>query len=124
MESTPSNFQKIINKLNHHFTPMVNSDSARNKFHQMSQKDDETVAQYHVRLRKQVAKCNYGDPDDIIRSKILQTMKDGKLRREAMVKRYTLDVLLEHAANKEGVDRQAKEIEGSMKQMKRRPARV
>ena len=41
------------------------------------------------------------DPDDVIRSKILQTMRDKKLRREAMVKRYTLQQLLEHAAKKE-----------------------
>ena len=44
------------------------------------------MAQYHVRLRLQVAKCGFTDPDDVIRSKILQTMRDMKLRREAIVK--------------------------------------
>ena len=104
-------YDKIISKLDNHFIPMVNPDSARSKLEKMSQKDDESVAQYHVRLRLQVAKCGFTDPDDVIRSKILQTMRDKKLRREAMVKRYTLQQLLEHAANKEDVDRQAQDME-------------
>ena len=74
-------------------------------------KDGESVAQYHVRLRLQVAKCGFTDPDAVIRSKILQTMRDKKLRREAMVKRYTLQQLLEHVANKEDVNRQAQDME-------------
>ena len=69
------------------------------------------MVQYHVRLRLQVAKCGFTDPDNVIRSKILQTMRDKKLRREAMVKRYTLQLLLEHAANKEDIDRQAQVME-------------
>ena len=104
-------YDKIIAKLDNHFIPMVNPDSARSKLEKMCQKDGESVAQYHVRLRLQVAKCGFTDPDDVIRSKILQTMRDKKLRREAMVKRYTLQQLLEHAANKEDVDRQAQDME-------------
>ena len=38
-------------------------------------------------------------------------MSDKKLRREAMVKRYTLQQLLDHAANKEDIDRQAQDME-------------
>jgi len=38
-------------------------------------------------------------------------MRDKKLRREAMVKRYTLQQLLEHAANKEDIDRQVQDME-------------
>ncbi|KAK2563381.1 hypothetical protein P5673_013077 [Acropora cervicornis] len=77
----------------------------------MYQKKGESVVQYHVRLRLQVAKCGFTDPDNVIRSKILQTMRDKKLRREAMVKRYTLQLLLEHAANKEDIDRQVQVME-------------
>ena len=100
-----------IAKLDNHFIPMVNPDCVRSKLEKMCQKEGESVAQYHVRLRLQVAKCGFTDPDDVIRSKILQTMRDKKLRREAMVKRYTLQKLLEHAANKEHIDRQAQDME-------------
>jgi len=49
------------------------------------------------------------DPDNVIQSKILQTMCNKKLHREAMVKRYTLEQLLEHAADKD-IDREAQDI--------------
>ena len=84
---------------------MVNPDCVRSKLEKMCQKEGELVAQYRVRLRLQVAKCGLTDLNDAIRSKILQTMRDKKLRREAMVKRYTFQQLLEHAANKEDNDR-------------------
>ena len=61
----------------------------------MHQKEGESIAQYYVPLRLQVSKCSFADLDDAIRIIILQTMRDKKLRREAMVKRYTLLQLLE-----------------------------
>ena len=76
----------------------------------MHQKEGESVAQYLMRLRLQVAKCGFTDPDDVIRSKIQQTMRDKKLRGEVMVKRYTLQQLLRHVANKEDIDRQAQDM--------------
>ena len=107
-------YEKIIAKLDNHFIPMVNPDCARSKLEKMRQNEGESVAQYHICLRLQVAKCSFTDPDDVIRSKILQTMRDKKLRREAMVKRYTLQQLLEHAANKEDIDRQDQHMEETL----------
>lgn len=103
----PNEYEKIMAKLNNHFTPMVNKDSAHSKLDKMHQNEGELVAQYYVRLRKQALKCQFADTDDAIRSKLLQTMRDNKLRREAMVKKYTLTDLLKHASSKEDVDRQA-----------------
>ena len=97
-------------KLNNHFTPMLNKDSARSVFEQMTQ-GDQTMAKYYVALKKQAEKCKFPDADDSIRSKILQTMNDKKLRREAMLREYDLSNLLKHAANKEDVERQAASME-------------
>lgn len=77
-------YEKIITKLDNHFIAMVNPDCNRSKLEKMCQKEGESVAQYHVRLRLQVAKCGFTDRDDVIRSKILQTMRGKKLRREAI----------------------------------------
>ena len=88
-------YEKILAKLENHLVPMVNLDCARSKL-EMSQNEGESyqsVSQYHVRLRLQVEKCGFTDPNYAIRSKILQTMRDKKLRREAMVQRYTLQHL-------------------------------
>ena len=107
-------FEKNIAKLDSYFIRITNSDSARSKFAEMSQANGESVAQYHFRLRSQAAKCKFPDINDATRSKLLQTMINGRLRREAMVKSYSLEELLKHAANKEDIDRQAKAIEQSL----------
>ena len=99
-EAVQSEYDKVIAKLDNYFTPLVNIDSARSKFAEMSQNIGEAMSQYHVRLRTQAVKCNFPDISDAIRSKILQSMRDGVLRREAMVKNYTLHELLKHAANR------------------------
>ena len=97
-------------KLNEHFKTMVNKDSARSKFDCMTQ-GSRTAAQCVVELRKQADRCQFADRDDSIRTKILQTMNDKQLRREAMLKCLPLDKLLKRAANKEDVERQAREME-------------
>jgi len=110
-------YEEIIAKLDHYFQPSVNSDSARARLDKLQQMENETMAQYYVRLRKIAADCAFPDRDDAIRSKILNTMRDKKLRREAMVKNYSLSDLLKNAATKEDVDRQAKQIEGETRQV-------
>ena len=108
----PTECEKIIAKLNNHFTPMVNKDSARSKLNKMHQNKGESVAQYYVRLRKQAIKCQFADMDDAIRINLLHTLKDSKLRREAMVK--SLADLLKHASSKEDVNRQASSMDDSL----------
>ncbi len=102
-------YQVITAKLN----PSWHADSARAKLEQISQREEELVAQYYVTVHVQITKCEFPDIEDTIRSKLLQTMKDGKLRRETMIKRYTLTQFLEHAANKDDIDRQAHTIENA-----------
>jgi len=103
---------------------MVNPDCARSKLEKMCQKEGDSMAQYHVQLLLQVAKGGFTDPDDLIRSKILQTMRDKKLRREAIVERYTLQQLLEHAANKEDIDREAQDMERKLAPVKDQVNRI
>ena len=80
-------YHRQVFKLNEHFKTMVNKDSARSKFDCLTQ-GDRTVAQYFVELRKQADRCQFADRDDSIRTKILQTMNDKQLRREAMLNVY------------------------------------
>ena len=105
-----NDFHRAIAKLDAHFTPMQNKDSDRAQFDIMEQ-GELSMAKYYVALRKQAEKCVFPDQDDAIRTKILLTMKDKKLRREAMLKNYTLSALLKNAANKEDVERQAVNME-------------
>ena len=105
-----NDFHRAMAKINNHFAPMLNKDSARSVFEQMTQ-GDQTMAKYYVALKKQAKKCKFPDADDSIRSKILQTINDKKLQREAMLREYDLSNLLKHAANKEDVERQAASME-------------
>ena len=43
----PNEYDKIIAKLNNHFTPMINKDSGSCKFDKMHKNGGESVAQYH-----------------------------------------------------------------------------
>ncbi len=65
-----SEFEKTIAKLDKYFLPLANVDSARSKFAEMSQIKEESISQYHVRLRTQANKCSFPDINDAIRSKI------------------------------------------------------
>lgn len=107
-------YQKLIAKLDNHFIAMVNPDCTRSKLKKMCQSEAESVAQYHVCLRLQVAKCGFLDPDDVTRGKILHTMGDKKLRQDAMMKRYAIQQLSAHAANKEDIDRQVQHMERTL----------
>ena len=98
-------YEKLIAKLDNHFIAMVNPDCTRSKLKKMCQSEAESAAQYQVCLRLQVAKCGFLDPDDVTRGKILHTMRDKKLRQDAMMKRYTIQQLSAHAANEKDIDR-------------------
>ena len=44
----PNEYEMMIAKINNHFTPMLNKDSARSKLDKMHQNEGELVAQYYV----------------------------------------------------------------------------
>ena len=75
-------YHRQVFKLNEHFKTMVNNGSARSKFDCMTL-GDRIVAPYYAELRKQADICTFADRDDSIRTKIIQTMNDKQLRREA-----------------------------------------
>ena len=81
-------FDEVIVKLGHLYTPWVNPKSTRPKLDKIKQNEGETLAQYYVRVRLQASKCQFANAENDIHSKFLFTMRDGKLRLEAMVKSY------------------------------------
>ena len=55
-----NDFRRAMAKLNNHFTPMLNKDTARSVFEQMTQ-GDQTMAKYYVALKKRAEKCKFPD---------------------------------------------------------------
>ena len=68
-----NDFHRAIAKLDAHFTPVQNKDTARAQFDIMEQ-GELSMAKYYVALRKQAEKCVFPDQDEEIRTKILQWM--------------------------------------------------
>ena len=52
------NYEEVIVAIDRHFEPQVNKSYETYLFHQMQQKQDETVHQYFIRLKGQAAKCD------------------------------------------------------------------
>ena len=110
--TAPDAYQKIVDKLNHYFLPMKNTQHARYRFGKAIQNDKETINQYELRLGEYASKCDFADTDEQILSHLILTIKDDKFKREALNKRYVLKDFLEKAQAKEDVHIEALEIEG------------
>ena len=90
---SPDGFQKIVDKLNHYFLPMNNTQHARYRFGKATQNHNETINQHELRLREYAPKCDFTDADEQILSYLILTIKDDKFRRETLNKRYNKGVL-------------------------------
>ena len=78
----PDAYQEIVDKLNHYFLPMKNTQHDK-----AIQNDNETINQYELRLREHVSKCDFADTDEQILSHLILTIRDDKFRCEALNKR-------------------------------------
>ena len=70
-------YHKVVYKLNKHFITLVNKGSAHSRFDTMT-RDDLTMAEYYVSLKQQAAKCKFTNEDDVVRTKIIHTMRNQK----------------------------------------------
>ncbi|XP_070576981.1 uncharacterized protein [Ptychodera flava] len=69
---TATEYSEAVTALNTYFVPQVNPAFARQTFHQVVQKQGETVLQFVTRLRKAAKDCNFGvDNDNQIRDAVL-----------------------------------------------------
>ena len=107
----PDVYQKIVDKLNHYFLLTKNTQLTRYRFGKAIQ-NDQTINQYELRLREYASKYDFADTDEQILSHLILTIRDDKVRREPLNKRYVLKDFFEKAQAKEGVHIQALEIEG------------
>ena len=70
--------------LTNYFKPKVNKEYERAVFRRLRQETDETIDVYHTRLRKAAANCDFADVDDEIKSHVIQTTTDSKLRKQGL----------------------------------------
>lgn len=99
-------------KLCEYFKPKKNTEFEIFEFRKASQKQGETIDEFHIRLRSLATHCEFADKDLEIKSQIIQKCLSKRLRRKALkTPGMTLDQLLTEARGNESSDIQASGIE-------------
>ncbi|GFS22577.1 retrovirus-related Pol polyprotein from transposon 412 [Elysia marginata] len=105
-----SNFDALKTALTNHFTPKVNLVYESFKFRKMHQIQVESVDQFHVRLRRQAALCEFADLERELLSQMIEGVISSKLRKKALRDKVTLHQFLQEARNEELTNKQVGEI--------------
>ena len=105
-------YETAKNKLTEYFKPSVNTEYEKYIFHELKQREQETLDSYHTRLREQGAKCGLTHIDADIKSQIIRTCTSNKLRRKVLREStLTLKNILDHGRAREVADTQAMTME-------------
>ena len=70
--------------LTNYFKPKVNKEYERAVFRRLRQETGESIDVYHTRLRKAAASCDFASVDGEIKSHVIQTATDSKLRKQGL----------------------------------------
>ncbi|GFS20935.1 transposon Ty3-G Gag-Pol polyprotein [Elysia marginata] len=106
-----SNFDALKTALTNHVTPKVNLVYESLKFRKMHQEQVESVDQFHVRLRRQAALCEFADLEREILSQMIEGVVSSNLRKKALRNKVTLHQFLQEARNEGLTNKQVGEIE-------------
>ena len=108
-------FKTAVDKLTAYFMPKKSLEYEIYVFRKSRQAADETLDQYHTRLRKLATTCEFGDVDREIKTQIIQSCISTRLRRKALRdSTLTLNALLAEGRSIEVSENQAKGIERSL----------
>ena len=102
-------FKTAVDKLTAYFMPKKSLEYEIYVFRKSRQAADETLDQYHTRLRKLATTCESGDVDREIKTQIIQSCISTRLRRKALRdSTLTLNALLAEGRSIEVSENQAK----------------
>lgn len=79
---SPTDFNCLVKKFEEHFIPVVNIRYERAKFHNRKQFDGESVEAFVRDLYSLVSTCGYNDENDQILDRVVQGLKDSRVRRK------------------------------------------
>lgn len=104
-------FEEIEKTLTRYFEPEKLEIVERFQFFKRDQREDESVNDYAVELKKMASSCNFGSfLNEALRDRFICGLKDGKIQKEILVKNREFSEALQLAVNLELVDKQAKEM--------------
>lgn len=106
-------YEMAVAKLNDHFQPKKNTTYERYELRQLKQEDEEKIAVFAMRLRKQAERCDFGDNfEDHVKDQLIEKCSSSRLRRKLLaLGDAKLDVVLREAKAFEAVQEQGKALE-------------
>lgn len=106
----PPYYDTAIAKLDSHFEPFRRRTYERHQFRQISQKPSERFSDFILRLRTQVKRCEYSQPDEMVVDQIVEKCISNKLRQELLKRDMFLDEVEALGTSLEESERQLKEF--------------
>ena len=73
-------YDQVMGKLDEYFKPKINISYETYLFRLLKQNEEESLQQFHVRLKEQATKCNFHDSEREIKQQIELFTKEPKLR--------------------------------------------
>lgn len=106
-------FEMAVEKLNDHFQPKKNTTYERYELRQLKQEDDEKIAVFAMRLRKQAERCDFGDKfEDHVKDQLIEKCASSRLRRKLLaLGDAKLDVVIREAKAFEAIQEQGKVLD-------------
>jgi hypothetical protein len=111
LPDTGTNYDSALKSLTEYFDPVRNQDMAMYEFRQIKQEANETINNLYRRLKEKADICEFTDIDSEIRTQIIHTMSDSRLRRKALQEQLDLKALLAYSSMLEKTDMNAKLLE-------------
>ena len=104
------NFTQLCEKLNGYFNPKKCVEYEVHKFRKLSQKEDESLDDFHTRLQLRADDCEFQNKELEIKMQVIQKCKSNKLRKSAQQKTMYLQEILSLGRSLEIAASQAEEI--------------
>ena len=104
-------FDKAVEKLTEYFSPKKNIMYETHVFRQAQQREDETLDQFHMRLRELAQNCEFADIDKEIKIQLVEKCTSTRVRRKALREQISLEDLLKYGRTMETSDRQIAQLE-------------
>jgi hypothetical protein len=104
-------YDKAVEKLTEYSAPKQNVLYESRRFRQAKQRVDESIDQFHTRLRHLGAICDFGDLDDEFRTQIVEHCRSSRLRRKSLRDDTKVSDLIAYARSNQLGDKQTYEME-------------
>ena len=110
--------------LTNFFKPKVNKEYERAVFRRLRQEPGEKIYAYHTRMRNGVTSCGFEDMDGEMKSHVIQTTTDSKLRKQGLKDvALTLKDIIEAGRNNEltqaHIAEMEKDLHGAVQDVKK-----